>query len=71
MISHIKPGRLHDNEITVFDAVGFALEDFSTLKLCYTLAKQLQLGTKLHVEGEALKDAKDLYGLFLRASDAT
>ncbi|NCT56393.1 MAG: ornithine cyclodeaminase [Legionella sp.] len=66
LMSQIKPGRVDDHEITVFDAVGFALEDLSTLKLCYALAKKLGLGVQFNLAGEALHDPKDLYGLFLR-----
>jgi len=66
LIRQIKPGRIDDDEVTVFDAVGFALEDLSTLKLCYALAKKQKLGTSFDLGGGALKDPKDLYGLFLR-----
>ncbi|MDF1827772.1 MAG: ornithine cyclodeaminase [Legionellaceae bacterium] len=66
LICKLKPGREDDHEITVFDAVGFALEDLSVLKLCYALAKKLQLGVQFNLAGEALEDPKDLYGLFLR-----
>jgi ornithine cyclodeaminase len=66
LICKQKPGRENDHEITVFDAVGFALEDLSTLKLCYALANKLKLGVKFNLAGEVLDDPKDLYGLFLR-----
>ena len=57
-----KPGRLNAQEITVFDSVGFALEDFSILRVVYALAEDYQLGTDLDLIPE-LADPKDLYGL--------
>jgi ornithine cyclodeaminase len=66
IISNVKPGRLNDDEITVFDAVGFALEDFTALRLCYALAKKFKFGKEIDLGLSALKDAKNLYGLFLK-----
>lgn len=66
IISGVKEGRVNNSEITVFDAVGFALEDFSVLRLCYKLAKQYTYGRKLDFAPEVLNDSKDLYGLFMR-----
>lgn len=57
-----KPGRINDQEITVFDSVGFALEDFSILRVVYALAADYQLGTELTLIPE-LDDPKNLYGL--------
>ena len=56
------PGREHASQLTVFDSVGFALEDFSTLRY---LHQQLQL----HGLGQSiglvphLQDPKDLFAL--------
>jgi ornithine cyclodeaminase len=58
-----KPGRENDTELTVFDSVGFALEDYSVLRLVYTLAKQYKLGKKVDLIPESLSDCKNLYGL--------
>ena len=51
------PARLSSEEITVFDAVGFALEDYSALRFLHTLqsARQIDLVPDLD-------DPKDLYG---------
>jgi ornithine cyclodeaminase len=38
------PGRQRADEITVFDSVGFALEDFSALRLVQQMAAELGLG---------------------------
>jgi ornithine cyclodeaminase len=56
-----KLGR-QDQEIILFDSVGFALEDYSILRTVYELAKEFQLGTELPLIPE-LKDPKNLFGL--------
>jgi len=65
IIAGHKPGRINDQEITLFDAVGFALEDYSTLRLVYELAQEYHLGSDVHLFPEHLEDCKDLYGLLL------
>ena len=57
-----KPGRQDDREIILFDSVGFALEDFSILRVVYELAKEYQLGTELLLIPEP-KAPKNLFGL--------
>lgn len=59
IISKAKVGRVGD-EITVFDSVGFALEDFSILRLCFDLARQYNLGEKIDLIPLELEH--DLYG---------
>jgi ornithine cyclodeaminase len=54
------PGRRRADEITVFDSVGFALEDFSALRLVQQLAAGLGLGRPLQLIPE-LADPKDLF----------
>ena len=58
-----KPGRSNNQEITLFDSVGFALEDYSILRVVYQLAQQHQLGTEIAMVPE-LADPKNLFGLF-------
>ncbi|PZP34581.1 MAG: ornithine cyclodeaminase [Roseateles depolymerans] len=55
------PGRESPEQITVFDSVGFALEDFSALRLLHDLALPLGLGTPLPLLPE-LDDPRDLFG---------
>jgi ornithine cyclodeaminase len=55
-----KQGRGDDNEITIFDSVGFAIEDFSVLRLVYDLAKEHNIGNNLELIPE-LKDPKNLF----------
>ncbi len=57
-----KPGRQNDLEITLFDSVGFALEDYSILRIVYELAKEHQLGAETDLI-PALNDPKNLFGL--------
>ena len=62
LVSKNKPGRINNREITFFDSVGFALEDFSILRVVYALAEKYQLGTELALIPE-LDDPKNLYAL--------
>jgi len=57
-----KPGRQDDQELTLFDSVGFALEDYSILRVVHDLAEKHQLGTELELIPE-LNDPKNLFGL--------
>jgi ornithine cyclodeaminase len=54
-------GRDHREQITLFDSVGFALEDYSTLRFIYDMATKLNLGRQLELVPQ-LTDPKDLYG---------
>ena len=55
-------GRSRDDEITLFDSVGFALEDFSALRFINDLALQQARGSRIDLI-PALADPKDLYCL--------
>ena len=55
------PGRESAAQVTVFDSVGFALEDFSALRLLRDLSVQLGLGAPLALI-PAMADPKDLFG---------
>lgn len=55
-------GRSSDTEITLFDSVGFALEDYSSLRYIYNLAQAAKLGQKLDLTPD-LADPKNLYGM--------
>ncbi|QTD46862.1 ornithine cyclodeaminase [Ottowia testudinis] len=60
-----QPGRLAADDITVFDSVGFALEDYSALRYMHAAALELGLGERIALVPE-MEDPKDLMGL-LRA----
>jgi ornithine cyclodeaminase len=53
-------GRTSDAQVTVFDSVGFALEDFSALRFMREQAHQLGIGEPLPLI-PALTDPKDLF----------
>ncbi|GAA3982700.1 ornithine cyclodeaminase [Comamonas faecalis] len=65
-----RAGRKSDDEITVFDSVGFALEDFSALRFLHAQAQQLKLGTQVEVV-PAMADPKNLFGEALGAALAS
>ncbi len=70
------PGRASDREVTVFDSVGFALEDFSALRYLRHLHHE-ERGARPQIDlVPTLEDPKDLFGLLsarpqqlLRAED--
>jgi ornithine cyclodeaminase len=56
-------GRAHGGEVTLFDSVGFALEDFSALRYLRRIHQE-ERGARPHVDLlPALEDPKDLFGL--------
>ena len=60
-------GRTSDRQITLFDSVGFAIEDFSALRYVRDRLKE----TGLYEELDLLADPdepRDLYGMILRAA---
>ncbi len=62
-------GRTTEREITVFDSVGFALEDYSALRLLRDVAAELKLGAPVGLIPN-LADPKDLYGHLIGAAPA-
>ncbi len=61
----IKTGKPIDrkaDEITIFDSVGFALEDFSVLRLMYDIAKDENIGVPQDLV-PILENPKNLYGM--------
>ena len=55
------PGRRTRDEVTLFDSVGFALEDYSALRLLRDCADELGLGREAGLM-PALRDPTDLFG---------
>lgn len=55
-------GRERADEITVFDSVGFALEDYSALRYLYALAQQHNAGVEIALIPPAV-DPKNLFAL--------
>jgi ornithine cyclodeaminase len=64
------PGRAHAHEVTVFDSVGFALEDFAALRYLYRVHQE-ERGAAAHIDlVPDLEDPKDLFALLATASAA-
>ena len=55
-----KQGRKSDDEVTLFDSVGFALEDFSTLCVTHELARIEGIGQEFEIVPN-MADVKDLF----------
>jgi len=62
LVSGKKNGRESEQEITLFDSVGFALEDYSVLRLVSSLAEEYHVGHMLDMV-PSHRDPKDLYSL--------
>ena len=56
-----QPGRADPREVTIFDSVGFALNDFSALRYLHRLNQELGGGELIDLV-PALSDPKDLFG---------
>lgn len=61
-------GRLDAQQITLFDSVGFALQDYSVLRFLRDAARELGLGQRLALIPE-LANPKDLFGMLRPASN--
>jgi ornithine cyclodeaminase len=55
-------GRVHAGEVTIFDSVGFALEDYSTLCLLHRMLRERSGWARQIDLIPNLDDPKDLYG---------
>jgi ornithine cyclodeaminase len=56
-------GRATDGEVTIFDSVGFALEDFSALRYLHRLHRE-DRGSRIAIDlVPALQDPKDLFAV--------
>jgi len=55
-------GRQRDTQVTVFDSVGFALEDYSALRYVHALARERAIGQEVDLVPPA-DDPKDLFRL--------
>lgn len=55
-------GRQSPEQVTLFDSVGFALEDYSALRYVLDVAKALDIGSEIELV-PALQDPKNLFAL--------
>lgn len=60
VLSGRAPGRQNEQQVTVFDSVGFALEDFSALRYVNDLAESMAIGTRIDLVPMP-GNPKDLY----------
>lgn len=63
------PGRTSRDQITLFDSVGFALEDYSALRFLQAAAARQGAGTWVDLT-PAQQDPRDLYGWWLAQQPA-
>ena len=68
VLAGLAPGRVSPEQITLFDSVGFALEDYAALRSMHALAREAGLLSLIELV-PTLEDPKDLYAL-LRHSTA-
>jgi ornithine cyclodeaminase len=64
-----RAGRDNAQQVTVFDSVGFALEDFSALRFMQQTAERLGLGERIALIPQ-LADPKNLFGTLKAAAPA-
>ena len=67
VISGDAPGRRDAQQITLFDSVGFAIEDFSALRVIRETAMETRLYQPLDLLADP-DDPRDLYGMLMRAA---
>ena len=56
------PGRIDERQVTLFDSVGFALEDYSALRFMRDSARALGLGQPISLI-PSMANPKDLFSL--------
>jgi ornithine cyclodeaminase len=61
VVSGKTPGRVGPKDVSIFDSVGFALNDFSALRYLHRLDRELSGGTVIDLI-PSLDDPKDLFG---------
>lgn len=66
VVQGLAPGRTSAQQITLFDSVGFALEDYSALRTMHALARRTGLLSQIELV-PALADPKDLFAMVRQA----
>jgi ornithine cyclodeaminase len=66
VLSGTAPGRTSERDVTIFDSVGFALEDFSTLRYLYRL-QSAERGARQQID--LVPDLGDPKNLFARLAE--
>jgi ornithine cyclodeaminase len=60
-------GRERPDQVTVFDSVGFALEDYSALRYLHSLAQSRKVGTQVALIPPSV-DPKNLFDTLARSN---
>ncbi|PWU78894.1 MAG: hypothetical protein DLM72_20230 [Candidatus Nitrosopolaris wilkensis] len=60
IVTNRKVGRINDNEVTIFDSVGFAMEDLQVYKLVFDLAIKERVGKRVNIASRP-KFSKNIY----------
>ncbi len=68
VINGTAKGRTSDRQITLFDSVGFAIEDFSALRFVRDRIRGTQMFTELDLLADP-DDPRDLFGMVQRAAN--
>lgn len=69
VVQKLAPGRISARQITLFDSVGFALEDYSALRTMHSLARSAGLLSQIELV-PTLDDPKDLFAMVKQAQSA-
>ena len=67
VIAGEKPGRINSAQVTLFDSVGFAVEDFSALRYIRSRVQETGFCDQLDMIADP-DDPRDLFGMILRAA---
>ena len=68
VLGGIAKGRVDARQITLFDSVGFAIEDFSALRYVHNKLAGTDFFQQIDILADP-DDPRDLYGMLLRASE--
>ncbi len=67
VLKGMQRGRTSESEVTIFDSVGFALEDLSALRYLHQLSGASNIGQHIEIVPR-VHDPKDLYGYAMERS---
>jgi ornithine cyclodeaminase len=67
VVQNAVPGRRDASQITLFDSVGFAIEDFSALRYVYTKIQGTTFFETIDLIAEP-DEPNDLYGMLQKAA---
>lgn len=70
VLAGVVPGRVDEKQLTLFDSVGFALEDFAALAFMREQALALGMGERIELLPEP-RNPKDLFGLLRAPAQVT